>query len=127
MDLLLEQAVFANEAFYLAFEAKDYSAMDSVWSASAGVMCLHPGWPALVGRKDVMQSWRTILDNPQQAQVSFYAPSVQRIADTSVVVVCYEQTQGAVMVATNIFVREDDRLRLFVHQAGFCNNAPAAS
>jgi hypothetical protein len=126
MDLLLEQAVFANEAFYLAFEAKDYSAMDSVWSASTDVMCLHPGWPALIGRSDVMQSWRTILDNPQQAQVSFYAPSVKGISETSVVVVCYEQTQGAVMVATNVFLREDDRLRLFVHQAGYCSNPPAA-
>jgi hypothetical protein len=124
MDVLLEQAAFANEAFYLAFEAKDYSAMDSVWSAAQGVMCLHPGWPALVGREPVMQSWQAILSNPSQAQVSFYAPSFERLADTTVVVVCYEETQSAVMVATNVFVAEDERLRMVVHQAGYCDNPP---
>jgi hypothetical protein len=124
MDQLLEQASFANEAFYLAFEAKDYSAMDHLWSASSDIVCVHPGWPALIGRQAVMESWQAILSNPQQAQVSFYSPSLQQVGDSAVAVVCYEQTAGAVMIATNVFVGEEGRPRMVLHHAGICGNPP---
>lgn len=124
MELQLEQAEFANEAFYLAFEAKDYEAMAHLWSAARGVVCLHPGWPALCGREAVLESWRSILSNPHQGQVSFYGAECQQIGSDTVAVVCYEQAGDTVMVATNIFVAEDDRLRLVSHQAGFCANPP---
>ena len=120
----LEQAEFANEAFYLAFEAKDYEAMAHLWSEQREVVCLHPGWPALVGRDAVLESWRSILSNPQQGQVSFYNAQALRISDDSAAVVCYETAGDSVMVATNIFVPEDGRLRLVSHQAGFCGNPP---
>jgi hypothetical protein len=28
------------------------------------VSCVHPGWPVLVGRQTVLESWRRILGNP---------------------------------------------------------------
>lgn len=124
MELQLEQAEFANEAFYLAFESKDYDAMAHLWSEQSEIVCLHPGWPALVGREQVMESWRSILSNPRQGQVSFYAAQCQRIGADSASVVCYEQAGDSVMVATNVFVLEDERLRLVSHQAGFCANPP---
>ena len=125
MDPMLEQALFANEAFYLAFEAKDFSAMDNVWSSADEITCVHPGWRPLVGRKAVMESWQAILNNPQQAQVSFFAPTFQRIGEHGVAVVCFEETAGAAMVATNVFVSQDDRMRMIVHHAGFCTDPPA--
>ncbi len=126
MSLLLEQAEFANEAFYLAFEGKDYEAMAHLWSEAREVVCLHPGWPALIGRQVVLDSWRGILSNPQQGQVSFYGATCSQLGADSVAVVCYEQAGGSVMVATNIFVEEDGRLRLVSHQAGYCANPPTA-
>ena len=121
----LQQAEFANEAFYLAFEGKDYEAMAHLWSEAREVVCLHPGWPALSGRDAVLASWHSILTNPRQGQVSFYGAHSHQIGTDTVAVVCYEQAGDAVMVATNIFVVEDERLRLVSHQAGYCANPPA--
>ena len=121
----LEQTEFANEAFYLAFEGKDYEAMANLWSSQREVVCLHPGWPALIGRSDVLDSWRNILSNPRQGQVSCYGAACQQIASDAIMVVCYEQAGDAVMIATNVFVEEDDRLCLVSHHAGYCANPPA--
>ncbi len=123
---MLERAEFANEAFYLAFEGKDFDAMANLWSSQREVVCLHPGWPALIGRDAVLESWRNILTNPRQGQVSFYNASCQQIAEDAVMVVCYEQAGDAVMVATNIFAAEDERLCLVSHHAGYCANPPQA-
>ena len=126
MTDILEQAEFANEAFYLAFEGKDFEAMAHIWSPTRDVVCLHPGWPALVGRAAVLESWRGILSNPQQGQVSFYGATCSQLAADTFAVVCYEQAGTSVMVATNVFVAEDERLCLVSHQAGFCANPPPA-
>lgn len=122
----LAQAEFANEAFYLAFEGKDYQAMDHLWSEARPVLCVHPGWPALIGRQAVMNSWRSILGNPRQAQVSFYGAECRQLGSDTVAVVCYELAPGATTVATNLFVEEDGRLRMVLHQAGICANPPPA-
>ena len=52
-EMELEEVEFANEAFYLAFEGKDYDAMAHLWSHEREIVCLHPGWPALIGRDEV--------------------------------------------------------------------------
>jgi len=121
----LDEAEFANEAFYLAFEAKDFGAMEHLWSRAHEVVCIHPGWPALVGRKDVMESWRGILGNPEQPQVSCYGARCRRIGGDAVMVVCYERMPGTTLIATNVFVREEGRLRMVLHQSGPCANPPA--
>ena len=43
----------ANEAFYAAFRARDNAAMAALWSSSARVVCVHPGWAAIEGRTTV--------------------------------------------------------------------------
>ena len=123
---LITQAEYANEAFYLAFEAKDMSAMEHVWSGQNDLVCLHPGWPALHGRQAVLDSWRSILSNPQQGQVSVYNATCQSLTDDSVLVVCYEQAGDTVMVATNLFRLEGERVRMVSHHAGFCGQPPPA-
>jgi hypothetical protein len=120
----LAEAGYANEAFYLAFESRDYSAMDHLWSESREVICLHPGWPALIGRKRVMDSWRSILGNPQQGTVSFYGAECRALAPDLAAVICYEIAGTVTMIATNLFVPEDGRLRMVFHQGGYCANPP---
>lgn len=124
MSIQLEQVEYANEAFYLAFEGKDIEAMENLWSEAREPVCLHPGWPLLIGREPVLESWRSILANPQQTQVSFFGARISQTSEDSAVVACYERTRDAVMVATNTFVTEGDRLRLVCHQAGFCAHPP---
>lgn len=126
MDDLVEYE-FANEAFYLAFEGKDYDAMVHLWSDREALICLHPGWPALIGRDRVLKSWQEILNNPAQGQVSFFGAQVAELTADSAAVVCYERAGGATMVATNLFVREDERIRLVSHQAAHCAQPPQDS
>lgn len=124
MPIHLEQVEFANEAFYLAFESKDFEAMSHLWCEEGEPVCLHPGWPALIGREAILESWRNILSNPSQGQVSFYGATVCQVDESSAAVICYESMGGQVMVATNLFRQEGDRPRLYLHQAGFCSHPP---
>ena len=58
---IIEQVSFVNEAFYLAFESKDVTAMENIWADQEQMYCLHPGWHPLTGRKDIIESWTRIL------------------------------------------------------------------
>ncbi len=117
------EALFANEAFYLAFREGDFDAMRRVWSERASVVCIHPGWAALIDLDEVLASWRGILGNAQQPSVSFYGARAVSFGDC-VAVVCYEEVGGAVLAATNIFVEEGGRPRLIQHQSGPCSSPP---
>ena len=58
----------ANQAFYVAHEARDLAAMQAVWEHSDRVVCTHPGWPILRGWAAVEESWRRILEGPGRNQ-----------------------------------------------------------
>ena len=118
------EAEFANEAFYLAFAQKDLGAMERLWASNCGVVCLHPGWPALIDRNAIIESWRSILTNPNQPPIDFYGVTSTRVGEGIVAVVCYEVVAGNTMVATNVFVVEDDGPKIAVHQSGVCANPP---
>ena len=121
------EAEFANEAFYLAFNQRDVAAMEALWSARHEAVCLHPGWPALIGREAIMDSWRSIFANPDQPPVTFHGASPCRMGAGTVAVVCYEVVAGSTMVATNLFVEEDGQPKLVLHQSGLCARPPVAS
>ena len=114
----------ANEAFYLAFAKADFAAMDRVWAARPDVICIHPGWQALIGRQPVMESWARILGNPDQPKVAVQPVDVVDYGDAALMV-CYERVEGTVMAACNLFVATADGPRLVAHQAGICMDAPA--
>ncbi|TDJ26296.1 MAG: DUF4440 domain-containing protein [Gammaproteobacteria bacterium] len=122
----LEQALFVNEAFYLAFAQKDLTAMDNLWARDHPVICVHPGWPALTDRAEIMQTWRQILGNPQQPGIDFYDVEGHAVGD-SVMVTCYEALPNGVCTASNGFVLEGDEIRMFHHHAGQCVNPPEPS
>ena len=119
----IDQALFANDAFYLAFAARDIDHMDALWARDSPVICLHPGWPALTSRAKIIASWQRILGNPQQQPIDVYNAEALAFAD-AVAVVCYEELDGNVMVATNLFITENDRTVLVHHQAGPCGQPP---
>lgn len=123
---MLDPAVvlFANDAFYIAFNNRDFEAMEALWSREAPAVCIHPGWRPLVTRDDILDSWREIFGNADGATgISTHAPRVVSQA-TLHTVVCYEQLPGGWLVATNIFVMEAGELRMIHHQAGQCMNPP---
>lgn len=118
-----ERALFANDAFYLAFTYKDIAAMERLWAHEHPVICVHPGWRALTDRADVMESWRRILENPQQPGIDFYNTQAHEVGDM-VLVSCYEEIAGSVCVASNGFIDEEGEVRLCLHHAGHCPNPP---
>ena len=115
--------LFANDAFYAAFQSRDLEAMDGLWASAAPVACIHPGWPALSGREDVMDSWRSILngDSPPDIRCRNAEAFVH---GESAFVICYELVGGGVLVASNLFVREEGQWRMVHHQAGPVNMIP---
>jgi len=118
-----QDALFANDAFYLAFAARDLDHMDALWARESPVICLHPGWPALTRREQILESWARILSNPAQQPIDVYGAAAFNLG-TNIAVICYEEVDGNVMVATNLFVEEKDRVLLACHQAGPCGQPP---
>jgi len=113
-----ENAVlFANEAFYLAITNRDVTAMNQIWAEEDPVACIHPGWPALVGRADVLDSWERILSNDAAPNIVCREPRALIHGDVAVVV-CYEQIERELLVATNVFRRAQRQWRMVHHQAG---------
>ena len=114
---------FANDAFYLAFNGGDLEQMSAIWAAKYPVVCIHPGWPPLFGRKAVLQSWERIFENSPQNALTCHQPRVFLQAGLSSVV-CYEEMKGGWLIATNNFVMEQGGVRMVHHQAGFCPEPP---
>ncbi len=112
-----EAVLFANEAFYAAFARRDADAMDDVWASRDAVTCVHPGWPPIGGRDQVIESWRAILGNPDSPTIRASHATAQVLNDVAYVV-CYESFDEGFMVATNLFVRQGKAWAMVHHQAG---------
>lgn len=115
--------LFVNEAFYAAFRERDMETMQGLWARRAPVACIHPGWHALDAREDIIESWQAILGNPDSPRIQCRNAEAFVLGE-SAFVVCYEVVGESVLVATNVFVREDDSWRLVHHQAGPCSAPP---
>jgi ketosteroid isomerase-like protein len=119
----IDAILFANEAFYRAFADRDADAMAELWAKDAAVTCLHPGWGLLSGRADVLESWRRILGNDAAPSIACRRPKAYVHGDVAFVV-CYEEIEGQILIATNAFRREGRHWRLIHHQAGPTAVAP---
>ena len=105
-----------NGAFYRAFSGRDVDAMHGVWAAAAPVTCIHPGWDVLRGRDAVLESWRAILSGSGSPDIRWSHAFAEVHGDTAIVV-CREHVGDGVLVATNVFAREEGAWRMVHHQA----------
>jgi len=124
----------ANLALYAAVEAADFEAMSNLWVAGPDAdssVCVHPGWPAVVGRGQVLRAWALIMANTTYIQ--FFLTDVRLwIVDDVGVVSCQEniltgldagpsggvaQMSGGKVVATNVFRRTPQGWRAWLHHA----------
>jgi len=106
----------ANLEFYRAFNDRDVKAMDALWAKAAPVACVHPGWTALAGRVQVIQSWRNILANPEAPHVMVHEDRATVYGDLAIVQ-CEEELDAGYLVATNMFIREAGAWKMIHHQA----------
>jgi hypothetical protein len=112
-----QELLAANAAFYQAFADGDIEAMDELWARSLPVACIHPGWPALHGRQDVMSSWRSILlDGTPPAIRADEARAA--LLGAAGYVVCIERIGDGSLMATNVFALEEGIWQIVHHQAG---------
>ncbi|MGC0388813.1 hypothetical protein ABIF91_001167 [Bradyrhizobium sp. USDA 241] len=70
------KVIAANAAFYAAFSTGDFDEMQRMWADDDAISCIHPGWPAIIGRATVIGSWRDILQTRSGRRSS--APSRRR-------------------------------------------------
>jgi uncharacterized protein (TIGR02246 family) len=112
-----------NAALYEAFETADVERMSAVWDDvdPDALVCVHPGWPALRGRTQVLRSWSAVMANTDYVQFVLSDVRVSVDGDTAVVS-CTENVltsvadmHGGTVVATNVFRRRPGGWRLVVH------------
>lgn len=119
----------ANAEFYAAFEAADLDRMSDLWadgSHAESVTCVHPGWPMLRGRSEVLRSWALIMANTPYIQFVLTDVRAEVLGDQAIVT-CSEHiltaddstelgfASGGSVVSTNVFVRVMGDWRLWLH------------
>ena len=105
----------ATAAYYRAFAMGNFAAMSRIW-ADEQVSCVHPGWPVLVGRKAVLESWHRILGNPGAERIEFHDATAMVAGDEGRVL-CIEVIGTMAFAASNWFRRIDGTWRMIHHHA----------
>ena len=118
-----EAAVLAaNAAFYAAFGSLSIEDMDAVWAYEEPVLCVHPGWPLLSTREQVIESWRRIFENASLMRFDITGAQVVVEGDAAWVSCTENLTQvldgrvvEAKIQATNLFRRRLGEWRVAHH------------
>ena len=116
-DALRDALLRTNAAFYRAFAERDIEAMDELWAHQTPVACIHPGWPALHGREDVLASWRSILLGGEAPDIRCEQVELWLQGEVGMVT-CVERIDEDALVATNLFVLERGLWQIVHHHAG---------
>ncbi|QGV79281.1 nuclear transport factor 2 family protein [Streptomyces ficellus] len=121
----------ANTAFYEAMERGDFEEISELWldDSHGDISCVHPGWPVLTGRGEVLRSYALIMANTDYIQFFLTDVKVSLAGDTALVT-CTENILsggpaedgadlgplvGQLVVATNVFRRTADGWRIWSH------------
>ncbi|MGA5063222.1 nuclear transport factor 2 family protein [Streptomyces exfoliatus] len=123
----------ANTAFYEAMESGDFEGVCDLWldDGATPITCVHPGWPVLTGRGEVLRSYALIMANTEYIQ--FFLTDLKiSLAGPTAVVTCTENILsggpaedgdalgplvGQLVVATNVFRHTPDGWRIWSHHA----------
>lgn len=124
----IEAVEEVNTAFYEALEVGDFDALSALWLEDE-ISCVHPGWPVLSGRGEVLRSYALIMSHTDYIQFFLTDTKVAVIDDTALVT-CTENILsggpaedggelgplvGQLVVATNVFRRTPGGWRLWSH------------
>ncbi|MFF7204338.1 nuclear transport factor 2 family protein [Streptomyces sp. NPDC008141] len=118
----------ANTTFYETMERGDFEKLSGLWLEDE-ISCIHPGWPVLSGRGEVLRSYALIMANTEYIQFFLTDVKVNLAGDTALVT-CTENILsggpaedggelgplvGQLVVATNVFRRTDEGWRIWSH------------
>lgn len=112
----------SNTEFYRAFESLSIETMEAVWSHADDVRCVHPGWKDLVGWAAIHESWKAIFQSMSYMELNITDLQVWASGDLACVA-CHEnivtfrdgQEVRTVVLATNVFRREEGLWRMVLH------------
>ncbi|MEV7276757.1 nuclear transport factor 2 family protein [Streptomyces sp. NPDC093111] len=121
----------ANTAFYEALEQGDFDGITDLWldDGATPISCVHPGWPVLSGRGEVLRSYALIMANTDYIQFFLTDVEISLTPDVAVVT-CTENILsggpaedgaalgplvGQLVVATNVFRRTSDGWKVWSH------------
>ncbi|MFF1835124.1 nuclear transport factor 2 family protein [Streptomyces sp. NPDC058231] len=127
----IEAVERANTSFYEAMERGDFDGLSGLWlpGEDLTISCVHPGWPVLTGRGEVLRSYALIMANTEYIQFFLTDVGVSMTGDTALVT-CTENILsggpaedgselgplvGQLVVATNVFRRTPDGWKLWSH------------
>lgn len=120
------ELVAVNEGFYEAFETLDLDTMMAVWRQADDVYCIHPGGGPVVGWGPVRRSWAAVFAATSYLQF-IVTDVLARVLGEVGVVTCTENMLADAgqpehlgagkAIATNVFVREEQRWRMLAHHA----------
>ncbi|MFJ6696297.1 nuclear transport factor 2 family protein [Streptomyces sp. NPDC091272] len=123
-----ERVELANTAFYECLERGDFEELSALWLDDE-ISCVHPGWPVLSGRGEVLRSYALIMAHTDYIQFFLTDVRVSVMGDTALAT-CTENILsggpaeesgelgplvGQLVVATNVFRRTPDGWRLWAH------------
>lgn len=94
----------------------DVAVLTRLWADDDDISCIHPGWPALIGRAAVIGSWQNILENAGRPHIACAEPHAIINGDSGRVL-CIEIVDGAALAATNHFRRIGGAWRMVHHQS----------
>jgi SnoaL-like domain len=138
----------ANRTYYEAVERGAFEELTALWLApedveyaedadpdeaeDTSVSCVHPGWPVLTGRGEVLRSYALIMANTEYIQFFLTDVQISVVADTALVT-CTENILsggpapkegdelgplvGQRVVATNVFRRTREGWKIWSHHA----------
>jgi hypothetical protein len=107
----------ANDTFYRAFARADFSAMNSLWAESLAVSCCHPGAAPLLGRADILDSWRQIFIHGHPADIRF-VPQQMKLVGGIGIACGLEVIGNGQFACTNLYAEENGAWRMIHHQGG---------
>jgi len=111
----MDDILAANALYYSAFSSGDFARMSELW-ADEDVSCVHPGWPILIGRQAVLESYKNILRNPMQETI-VVREEVAIVSARDGRVCCVEMAGDMPLATTNWFRRIHGLWRMIHHQA----------
>ena len=113
----------AESAFYAAFEARDLDTMMAVWASNDHIACIHPLAAPLNGRLAVVTGWSSMFEAAEQFRIQVELAHEIREANQVIrivreyLVIGQETEPRPPILATNVYVREDDGWHMVLHHA----------
>ena len=130
-DADVREVEAVNRALYAAVENADLDAMTALWAPDTEgqtAVCVHPGWPPVLGHAHVLRSWALVMAGTPYIQFFLTDVRTQVLGDVAVVT-CAENIltgmggsaddgfSGGRVVTTNVFRRTRGGWVAMVHHA----------